>query len=61
MIDAAPLWLLDEPFTALDADGQDLVRSLLVEHAASGGAAVCATHQDLGVPSSRDLFLGGPA
>jgi len=61
MIDAAPLWLLDEPFTALDSDGQDLVRSLLVQHATSGGAAVCATHQDLGVPSSRDLVLGSAA
>ncbi|MGE0624659.1 MAG: cytochrome c biogenesis heme-transporting ATPase CcmA [Pseudomonadales bacterium] len=59
MLDRARLWLLDEPFTALDTDGQALVRSLLVSHAASGGAAVCATHQDLGVPGTRELHLGG--
>lgn len=58
MLEHAPLWLLDEPFTALDADGQDLVRSLLVRHTAAGGAAMCATHQDLGVPHGRELVLG---
>lgn len=59
MLDRARLWLLDEPFTALDTDGQALVRSLLLSHAASGGAAVCATHQDLGVAGARELHLGG--
>lgn len=58
MLDSAPLWLLDEPFTALDTGGQELVRSLLVRHTAAGGAAVCATHQDLGVPHGRELLLG---
>lgn len=41
------LWLLDEPYTALDRGGQALLDELLVAHAARGGAAVCATHQPL--------------
>ncbi len=61
MLDRAPLWLLDEPFTALDAGGQALVRSLLVQHTGSGGAVICATHQDLDLADTRELLLGGPA
>ena len=57
-MDESPLWLLDEPFTALDAGGQDLVRALIDEHRAQGGAVLCATHQDLGVPDAGELSLG---
>ena len=41
------LWLLDEPYTALDSRGQALLDELLLAHAARGGAALCATHQPL--------------
>ena len=41
----APLWLMDEPFTNLDADGQDLVIELLREHLGDGGLCVMATHR----------------
>ncbi|MEM8766972.1 MAG: cytochrome c biogenesis heme-transporting ATPase CcmA [Pseudomonadota bacterium] len=58
MLDRAPLWLLDEPFTALDTDGVDLVRALLVAHLNGGGAALCATHQALEVAGSSVLDLG---
>jgi heme exporter protein A len=57
----AKVWLLDEPLTALDTDGARLVRALLVEHRARGGAAICATHQPLGVDGARSLVLGAPA
>ena len=58
MLSSARLWLLDEPFNALDDEGQDLVRSMLGEHLAAGGAAVCATHQPLGLPDSATVSLG---
>lgn len=58
----APLWILDEPLTALDDDGRDLVGELLAGHRATGGAAVCATHQGLstaaGAPGTRTVALG---
>lgn len=57
----APLWLLDEPLTALDAAGARLVDLLLQAQADVGGAALCATHQPLGLPSARRLELGPPA
>jgi len=43
----APLWLMDEPFTNLDADGRQLVEDVLDEHLAAGGLCVIATHQDV--------------
>jgi heme exporter protein A len=43
----ATLWLLDEPFTNLDAAGSRLVSELLVAHVGAGGLAVVVAHQDL--------------
>jgi heme exporter protein A len=47
----AELWLLDEPFDALDADGISALNGLLSEHAACGGATLLTSHQS---PSLRD-------
>lgn len=41
----ASLWVLDEPFTALDDAGMALVKSLVEEHLAHGGAALVTSHQ----------------
>lgn len=38
------LWLLDEPESALDADGRDMMKRALAEHCGNGGAALIATH-----------------
>lgn len=61
VLGGAPLWLLDEPLTALDASGQELVRTLVEEHLAAGGAVVCATHQPLGIATARRMVLGAGA
>ena len=62
LVSAAPLWILDEPLTALDDDGRDLVGEMLTRHRATGGAAVCATHQPLssapGALGTHILALG---
>lgn len=39
------LWMLDEPFTNLDSDGQALVLDLMTEHLAAGGLCIAASHQ----------------
>lgn len=53
------LWLLDEPFDALDADGVHALNELLAEHAARGGATLLTSHQALSlaepVPRIFDL------
>jgi heme exporter protein A len=46
---AAPLWLLDEPTTNLDAEGQKLVVQLLEQHARSGGLTVVAVHHEIAI------------
>jgi len=43
----ASLWLLDEPFTNLDAAGTDLLRSLLQSHVEGGGLALVVAHHEL--------------
>ncbi len=54
----APLWLLDEPLTALDEAGQGLITGLISDHLATGGGALCATHQPLAISPARTLDLG---
>jgi len=44
---SAPLWLLDEPLNALDADGAKRLAGLIQRHQDSGGAIVAASHQPL--------------
>lgn len=44
----APLWLLDEPLSALDGDGVARLQALVSRHRASGGAVVAASHSPLG-------------
>jgi heme exporter protein A len=44
-----PLWLLDEPTTNLDKEGQSLVGTLIEEHLGRGGLVVAAIHHELSV------------
>jgi heme exporter protein A len=53
-----PIWLLDEPASALDATGQDLFIALMRDHLTGGGLIVAATHAPLGV-QARELRIGG--
>ena len=52
-----PLWILDEPATALDHDGTALFGAMLAEHLEGGGAAVVATHQPIDLPPGRMATL----
>ncbi len=59
LVAARPLWLLDEPTTALDAAAQRLFGALMAEHLAGGGLIVAATHAPLGLEGADALALGG--
>jgi heme exporter protein A len=48
-LSSAPVWLLDEPFTAIDKAGVDELQSLLASHVEAGGAVVITSHQSLQV------------
>ena len=58
ILDPAPLWALDEPLTALDAEGERLFGRLLERHLATGGLALLATHHDLAPAPARELRIG---
>lgn len=53
-----PLWLLDEPASALDAAGQDLLATLMRSHREGGGLIVAATHNPIGLDDAARLDLG---
>jgi len=56
-----PLWILDEPFAALDARALAMVTELVDAHLARGGAAILTTHQEVAI-AARTRFaitLGG--
>lgn len=54
-----PLWVLDEPFSALDRPGKALLEELIIAHCGAGGMVLLTTHQpaDLGPLSVRTLVL----
>jgi len=53
----APVWLLDEPFSALDQDNQLRLDRAIAEHRAAGGRVVLATHITVGLDSPAHLVL----
>ena len=58
MLDPAAIWILDEPLTALDDNGQALFARLLSRHLDRGGLALVATHHDLAPLPARELRIG---
>lgn len=58
--DRRALWLLDEPYVALDAAAVELVAGLIGDHLQRGGLAVLTTHQPVEVAAAcvRELRLG---
>ncbi len=54
---AAAVWLLDEPFDALDADGVAALNGLITEHAARGAAVLLTSHQPLTLSTPLPLQL----
>lgn len=61
LVSDAPLWLLDEPFAALDAEGISNLNGLMEKQADHGGAVVYTTHQEVGIRSTRVVDLGAGA
>ena len=55
---ARPLWILDEPLTALDADGAGVLGELLAAQLDGGGLCVVASHQPLPMPAARVRSIG---
>jgi len=61
--EAVPLWILDEPFTALDVRGVANLSALIARHIEGGSTVVLTTHQEVPVDAARRkrVDLGSPA
>src|SRR5271165_534589 len=53
-----PLWLLDEPTTALDSAAQAAFAAIMRSFLDGGGIIVAATHSPLGLAGAGELRLG---
>lgn len=53
----APLWVLDEPFVALDVSAVDALRGLMASHVAQGGMVLFTSHQPVTLALSDGTAL----
>lgn len=54
---AVPLWILDEPFTALDAHAVARLEGLVAGHVRSGGMVVLTTHMEVSIAATDVLRI----
>ncbi|WP_425523765.1 heme ABC exporter ATP-binding protein CcmA [Rhizobium setariae] len=54
-----PIWLLDEPTAALDAQSERIFAGLMSTHRQKGGIVLAATHQSLGLEAAQALVMKG--
>ncbi len=53
----ARIWILDEPFTAIDKLGVSQLEALIAHQSAKGGVVILTSHQDLSLPQLRLVNL----
>ena len=51
MLSQSPVWVLDEPFTALDVKAVESLEARIATHVAAGGIAIITTHQEVALTS----------
>jgi heme exporter protein A len=63
LISKAKLWILDEPFVALDVDAVELLQSIVAKHVDDGGMVILTTHQEVPLTSGKikRLSLSDPS
>ena len=53
----AKVWILDETSTYLDKDNKEILISIINGHINSGGAIICATHENFNIPNVKEYSL----
>jgi heme exporter protein A len=61
LVNRARLWILDEPYAALDAAASAKLSALIAEHVAQGGIAVLTGHQEVNIAAGSGQTLAIPA
>jgi len=57
-LEKKPVWILDEPFTAIDKKGVAKLEAHLQAHTQQGGIVILTTHQDLSLANVQSIRLG---
>ncbi len=57
LVTKAAIWLLDEPFTSLDASGKLFIERLITEHCARGGIIIFSTHQPMEIEGCSIMHI----
>jgi len=52
-----PIWLLDEPSSALDKEGEKILNTMISEHLKKGGMVIASSHENFGVKFNKELKL----
>lgn len=60
LVNKARIWILDEPFTALDVAAVELLQAVVNHHVENGGMAIVTTHQEVAMigKHTRAIELG---
>lgn len=53
LLSQTPIWILDEPFVALDVKAVKLLQSVISKHVEQGGIVILTTHQEVGLNADR--------
>ncbi|MFV1997727.1 MAG: cytochrome c biogenesis heme-transporting ATPase CcmA [Acidiferrobacterales bacterium] len=63
LLNSTPLWILDEPFVALDTNAVQLLQSVIADKLQNGGLVLLTTHQEVALPTGEiyQLQLGTAA
>ncbi|MFM8699810.1 MAG: heme ABC exporter ATP-binding protein CcmA [Hyphomicrobiales bacterium] len=57
LVSDRPIWLLDEPMSALDSTSKTMLENVLMDHLSEGGIGIIATHEHISIPH-QTLSLG---
>lgn len=57
MLEERPLWLLDEPYTALDSEGRKVLDEVISGHLRSNGGLIASMHDPAGFSVAREVQL----
>ena len=56
-ITQSKVWLLDEPFSALDSKAITIIESKIEEHCINGGLCILTTHQECNIKNLKEITL----
>jgi heme exporter protein A len=56
-ITQSKVWLLDEPFSALDSKAIKIIETRVEDHCNSGGICIVTTHQECNIKNMREISL----